>query len=707
MRSTQIASLVTVLMLSGCANNPTGTYRQSMESVDNGTSTRNSISELVDVVVEGNVGPEFSYRVSDRLLRTDSVVDDGTTRSPQERTQNRVSGETVASTGPWRWTQGVEVRHDHMTGSDVNTNTLVRTDTLEKLEWEPPELPKFTTWVNYTTQVDDRFVDREQLESLFQIDEVRGPFDYLYSVQLDEIKDSRADAKRNRLEQIFRGGFSDDLIDDRLTFGVNLFADHRNIRNEFPGSGPGPFPMGEVQATQGLYAIDTTPGTGTLPSLPALIDNDEATSTGINIGGFASGGGPDRNIGVELPTSVTINRVFLITQAEVDPFFLSQFAFSAWVSEDNTLWTLAAPSVSYTYDRTFRRFDLAIPTVQSRFLKIVNTSAPGIGGAVLVTEIRVFTPNPGAGGSRINETRERIDNVTANLTWRPDEDWTFGYDVLLGERKRESDSVRTQDESRVDQGVTGTWRATDQIQVSARARQQTIRDPFLLDQETTFLNGLIEYEPLETLDAALSYTDSRRNREDGADLDSKSLQGRLSAQLLEPLGTQLTYEINRQDDRLNLRSIDRYITQLSIFAQLSPSWRLTLDGRHVDAQVSGPGASGIPIPAEDTAEAILLYQPNSQFTATVEVEWIDNPTNSGVDEIFRLDWIPFPDGAMQIQLDAQRQSSTLTRARVDQYQALMRWTLGTSSFLQVAYNHIIPRMGSEVTSLVATFSVTF
>ena len=122
-------------------------------------------------------------------------------------------------------------------------------------------------------------------------------------------------------------------------------------------------------------------------------------------------------------------------------FFVTQFAFSVWVSQDNSFWSLATSGVAFTYERALRRFKLLLPDVQGRFLKIVTVATPPTAPSIQVTEIRVLGPPPGIDTdptSRfVDESATR--SFTGGVSWLVRDNLKLGYDLIVQKTRRHTD----------------------------------------------------------------------------------------------------------------------------------------------------------------------------------------------------------------------------------------------------------------------------
>ncbi|MEW6746475.1 MAG: hypothetical protein AB1486_27355, partial [Planctomycetota bacterium] len=530
------AGLAALIVYSGCATPPSTTYRETYQASQTGDNRTSSLTELLEVGLQDNVGPDLQYRVSERLIHTDLSLSNGDLRRDEDRLLHQPSLDLILTAGTLRWIQGFESQYNRTDPSDSDTNAFRRTDILEKFVWSPVELPTFTYWIDQRNDRDDLFTNREDTEQVFQVEETRGPFNYLYSLEMEQVRDLQAGIDTDRVEHILRAGYHDQFFEDQLSVSASVYVDSQRTTTTTPGGEAPAIPPGEVVPTAGLSAIDSTPEIGALAGTPALIDGDDTTSTGINIGGFASGGEPNWNIGVAVPPDSPLNLILLYTQDEVADFFLADYSFSVWVSDDNNFWTLASGAPAFTYESTFRRFHLLIPEVSARWVKIVNTASSPAAPAVFVTEIQVFGPVPGAGADQTKSRRSDLtENLTGNVTWRPHETLNLGYNTFVQRATQENDDEETRDERRLDNGLTVLWNPTPLLDVSLQGSDQRLRDPVRLDEDFWSLNSLLNLHPLDTLDVAFSYAKTDRETDNKRNFRTAAHQGRAAATQLETL----------------------------------------------------------------------------------------------------------------------------------------------------------------------------
>lgn len=700
----RLAAVLALVLSAACVTQPSATIRSGYQRTETGEDFSESLTNLIEVAAQGNLGPELAFRASERLILTELEQESAGVTSSDSRVLNQPSVDLTYDNGVFKWTQGLELQQFESQPTGSPKNKLNQTDILEKVEWSPLGLPKFTAWLDARTSKDDLFTDLTDRETVFQIEDTRGPFSLLYAFENQDSKDNESGVDRQRDQNLFRGTYADAFIDDKLSVNVSVFSDSSKTTTNTP-SGGGVLPPTEVFPNKGLTLLDPSPSISILADTPALIDFDDLTSTGINIGGFVSGGMTNWNLGVDLPLGSTIDLLVLSTHVEVDSFLVNQYSFSVWVSDDNNFWTLVTGSAAYTYDDIARRFLITIPAVTKEFVKVINTASPPGAPAIFVTELRAFAPDPGGGGGGATTAEVINRSITSNLTYRANDDLTLGYDLLVSEVVNEVNGMKTRDETRIDHGASALWRPTDIVDVNLRASVSDTDDPSQSDETFDSLNAVVNVRPLDTVDIAFSHTSTDRTI-DGLDtLATESYQARMATQLLETLHGEILFESNTQEDTTNMRTIDRTVVGANLIASVTSAWNVTMGVRNEEATVTGPGAAGIPDPSETIAQVLVVYRPSDQVTAEADLEWRDTFSGAGLDQRYRIDWIPFPDGTLDIQLDMQMQQDDVFGTGANRYLVLTRWTMNPKTFIEVNYAIQEPQDDETTTSIAIAVNV--
>ena len=687
-------------VLSSCVSGPLRTFRTGVEHSDSGGSRVTNQNTLVELGVQERIGSDVEYRLNDTYAQSTQWFGGTAGDTRDETTLHRPTLDIELESGPLTWTQTYRMQEDRSLIDSGADNRLLRKDVLQKVDWLPDELPQVTAWLAYRT-VEDRYsVEQTRLESQLQVSQTIEPFSYEFGARDEITYDLGTDVESTRTERRARGTYDERHFDDRLSTTLSVFVTERETLLDVPA---GSSPSVQVTPVQGFSDVDLTPQISNLTANPALIDFNTAAPSGVDIGGFATGGQLFWNMAVELPPGGAVDFVQLKTAAPVPANFVNQFSFSVWSSTDNTFWTPVQNSAAFVYDTVNQHFRLTIPRVTARYLKIVNTASPAAAPSVLVTELEILRA-AGSGSSTRSRSEEQLQSGTATLSWRVSDTLSVGYDLLAQSADADSDGTTTRDETRLDNGVWGAWTPRREFSANLRAAVQRVEDDILNDEQLVNLIGVLTYRPLETLDIDLSYNDTSREVDGDDDVQTHVAQILTTAQLLPTLRGELVFERNQLEDFTNSRDISRWISSAALVAELTRQVEWTLRARNDDAEVTGLGAAGIPDPSEERYESTLLYRPTEQFIAEYELEWIDGSAGDGLDQRLRLDWIPFADGAIDLQLDFDRtRTESFSDTQVDRYRGRARYSLDSHTYLEFQYAQEQPDTGPSTELLLLSF----
>ena len=362
-------------------------------------------------------------------------------------------------------------------------------------------------------------------------------------------------AERFELENRLSGLLIEQTRQDlRLDAGRRFFGDRLALafdsrvsrldrtEAETPGGG-----LAEpVPARAGLFAVDTSPDTGSLEPAPGLVDGNLAVPAVA--GGEIGGANTFRNFGLDLGLPLPVSLLELTVDAPTGP----EVVWEVWRSADNLLWE-RVPGVARELDGALLRYTLRFPETTDRFFKAVNVTVnPAVG--VDVTELRAL-------------------RAVDRLTLPEGEATLYRADLVATLRPVERVMLRVNGGASEDENLAGgiARRRFEEVHGGARLEVGLPADlrfragyryvdfesrvePVLLRTETVYDAGLV-WTPLPTLEAALT---TQLRDEDEEDREIRSLQTtrlRVLAELLPDL--QLSSELERSRVEDPLTGLDR------------------------------------------------------------------------------------------------------------------------------------------------------
>jgi len=435
------------------------------------------------------------------------------------------------------------------------------------LSWDPRRGPRYQLSFRDEENISDVSVFGQNNESQVMAFEAFqdwnwGGASYSFRRNDQENRSSGFDSEQNRHE--IRGYAVRRFLDGRLStdFGAQVSRLDRDTVIDDDADLADPQP-----AVQGLFAVDTSPDVGELPSAPGLIDGDTnlPAAPGIDVGGANT----FRNVGVDLGLKVQVSRL----EVWVDSLSAANLVWEVYFSPDNLLWSRIS-SVTRTYDPALLRYTLDFPQHTERYFKAVNVSV-NAEPLVQVTEIRaLLAVEPGLGQTDIESTLYRADigmNLQAGdkTSLRIDGGFSNDEDVAAGLTRRDFREMYAG--ASVSSVLTEKWRLNGGYRFS---EVENRRPPALDRTEHTFNAGL-NWTPLPTIDAAVTL--QRREESERGD----TLQTSESARIV--VGTGILPDLRLTTDVALLRTNDRaagfdregWELRESLFARPMPRWTVT------------------------------------------------------------------------------------------------------------------------------------
>jgi hypothetical protein len=306
-----------------------------------------------------------------------------------------------------------------------------------------------------------------------------------------------------------RVDYSDSWIENRLALFTSYAVSRRKI--ELVSSETGFLDL-QVFAFNGLYAADDTPLTGALDPVVGLIDGDTVAGTGITIGLPVTVPGA-RNLGLDLGSATTtgILAVWVNWNNDILPTVIANsFTWDVYSSGDNLNWTLVAANVAAVFDPFRSRFELSIPAVTARYVKVVvdpltlaeAQASPEFAAAadqqIHVTELQAFqrtTPE----GPVVSTTKTTNASFRALLLERPQLAYDMNY---TGFR---SEGPTTTRQTTLSNGLSASHRFHRVVAGTARVARMDSSDPHG-DMVSYITHAGLSLTPLPVLSHTIAYS---------------------------------------------------------------------------------------------------------------------------------------------------------------------------------------------------------
>jgi hypothetical protein len=156
----------------------------------------------------------------------------------------------------------------------------------------------------------------------------------------------------------------------------------------------------------GLWSVDFSPTTGRLNDLPALVDGDSLSASGVSL--LQS----DNNIGTDLAVARQTSLIYINMQAGFRDESL-EVQWEVYRSDDGENWSLVTNNPDTFFNFARSRYEIGFPQQLTRFIKVVNVTVSSELQAD-VTELDALVLIPGLPG--ITETVQRELNSGINFS---------------------------------------------------------------------------------------------------------------------------------------------------------------------------------------------------------------------------------------------------------------------------------------------------
>lgn len=485
------------------------------------------------------VSPYLSLRLGASVLDLESSFEDGqdfSRRSREPRLEVLYSRESLSAR---------VIALDRVSEGSVASDEFEVESLLGFLSWRSPWGPVLTFQARDESNVADVALFGRDNRSRSVSGSVlwnRSLWSTSYTVELFELDNRLTGVDLDQTRHDLRFDAGKRFFGDRLSLSFDSRAS-RLDRSETVA--PGADLAEPVPARQGLFAVDTSPDSGTLPTAPGLVDGElgAPAAQGAEIGGANT----FRNFGVDLGLSLPVTRLEVTVDAPTD----AGVAWQVWRSADNLLWERVS-GVVQELDPVLLRYTLRFPETTDRFFKAVN-GTPNAAIDVAVTELRALRDVDAPSGADGEATLYRAD-VTA--LYDPNDRVTARVNVGASEDENlTGQTVRRRFQevhagTRVEVGLVGDLRLRAGYLYQDFETDGGTPAPPIVRTEYLYDAGLV-WTPLSTVEALLSIN-FRDELEESRDVRSlRTTRLHLITELLPDLRLTTQLEQSKLEDFLS------------------------------------------------------------------------------------------------------------------------------------------------------------
>ncbi len=565
--------------------------------------------------------------------------------------------------------------------TDLPDTEIIRDELDTRLAWNPLDLPRLNlSYLQTHIRDDPKTIDTINKLLNFQANYTAWQkllLDYFYTrTETDNQIENFETLDQTHLGKI---GYSDSFLDGRLSFITNYKIQYNTL--EFPGAQTVESPLLRFD---GLFSLDNTPEDG--PALAVnngLIDGNLTASTGIDIG-LAGNQTTLTNIGVDLGSPVNVDEIRIWVDRRLTATVADSFSWSVYTSPDNTdlsTWTLVATVSPADFGTFDNRFEIPLPTVNTRFIKVVTAAlSPTVIGAtsfpnIFVTEMQAFITLSGQEVANKNTTIDH--DYDLNLTAKLSDKTVLGYTLQY--------SFQDQD-------------------TPPRERSQLFNEAYLNHIFNNVFSG----------SARLSRTDETINDEDTVTYTySASIRGAYLPtfdQTLTFSGRNTTEdEGSTYDYSIFLRSNATLYRGWSAFVDLGYTQSLFLGGTRNNSRFTRIGTNLIPNDkitfninyslkrtdqtngenrqkTDSELDLELFFTPTRTLSITATINFVDREDLNTILQIYSVNWSPFPEGTLQFFFNYNETLSPGEDRRDRTIGPGLNWSIGPHFLLEVFYN---------------------
>ncbi len=454
----------------------------------------------------------------------------------------------------------------------------------------------------------------------------------------------------------------------------------------FQGPRPEPFPL---NALFGLFAVSDFPTEGALELLTALNDGNADASSGINLG--VNGDARNvLNVGLDFGLILPVDKLLIWVDRRVEQQVVSGLSWTVFISDRNdesAQWTAVTGAITAPFSDFFNRFEISIPRVETRFIKVVVSPLSPVNPAadsfqdLFVTEIQGLTVLPA--GKRKNES--------------------LAQDLVLGLRYKVSEETGV--------GYSFSYRQADAILID-RSSYYLSNGFFLNHRFSKMLKGALSGSRIDNWgsgqEKGTTYTYSASLRGDWSKVFSQSLlfngseasgiydgstQSVVLRNQLRPYrGWTLNLDGGRSWSENSTNSLVRIAT--GIRPNDKVSFSLNYSGTFVENKDEGVTDRE----SRHDYSGQIFFSPVKTLSLTAGIRINERGGESRVLQSYGVNWSPLLGGALQFSTSYNEFIASTTDQETRQFSSAVHWKISRHLSGSLAYSKINNSSSTQVTN---------
>jgi hypothetical protein len=665
-----LAALLAGLPAGAAAQELNGRVRETYQSVSGGGSEDESVLHNYEIHFKNRVTSEVLWQARLRALISD--FDRPETAVAADDTVLLEPFAQVVYEGPsWQLSGGGRVTRLSAWHEAPEFETRRRRDLFGRLGWGGERRPRVDWLLQRIDLQENRLDTITDGRSLLTVTYGDGVGTTSFGLENRFFEDHRTDFTRDSIQATWNTDLRRTLAGGRVTVDGQALLVEGRIDEKAPQA---ILVDVVIPARAGLAAVDTTPLSGALASVPALIDGNLESPAFDLSGEFV-------NLGVDFGFPKTVDTLFVYLERRLLPGNDADYFWDVYRSDDGDFWTLATVSASTRFDDLTNRFEIRFAPLETRYVKAVNTRFSRDEPPIAVTEIEAVARENRIGRTERDQSR-RSGNALVSWQVRPDLDVALS---TFASRRADRGAGAAAAEEDVNTTLAATLRhdaLTSALRLQAINRATTLGRP----ERDRIVTLSFAASPLPTLD--LSLVGSHRANSSFGDLlvQADTVNLRVAARFLSATEAVLDLGYLRQEDGAIDRLLTRRGAQLAWVTTLRPG--LVLTNTWIAERYAFGGAASFPDRTDLDLRSRIAYRPTRVLGAAFEYFYQDVAGLSGGSTLYDLDWLPFPGGALQLQFTVIRDRRSLTGSLRDETRLGARWTLNPRTRLDLAHARI-------------------
>jgi hypothetical protein len=549
--------------------------------------------------------------------------------------------------------------------------------------WRPEDGPRTSLILSRSDRFDPtrRLEDRTTYDALLSVgykpvEQVSLDFSTRYS----NLRDRLAATELQDLRQSARVSWLDRFLDRRLTTSASYSIHATRSQSFSAGAGTREEQVFPIAA---LSAVETFPATTariTLAPNPGLANGDVTAPAGLNIGygPTQSGDRAPRHAGLQLTERTTrVNALHVYVNLTLPAELEGVLGWEVYRSNDNLSWESVPLTQVPVFDPFANRYDLRFAETQAQYVKVVTRPLPSgltideTFSNVFVTELEAALVSDVEGGTSVS-TRSG-GALNAATSYRMLASRALVYD---------SSAFVTHAEDLLDPAWSLTnalsWGRplTPKLRFGTRV-QRTDADQRAGHEDHLLYSATLTADLLATVQTSAGYAGQLSNTNDGRTI-TNSFTALARAELYEgaDVAGNATYSLGSFNGQRTTS------TTGNAAVSLEPHRRLTTSFGYGYAQTY---VAGFTMPATHRVDATASWNPLGTLNLNGGVVRLISGARPNTSANVGVSWAPFPGGALQLSLGANRTLETASQETRQSFTSALRWRIRPRAVFDLSY----------------------